>query len=69
MEQPPFFPLLTTPNASTRYFLDDINKSVEVRDDRGDTPLNTAAYAGQLAAARELVERGADVNTKNNKAW
>lgn len=40
---------------------------IELRDDRGDTPLNIAAYAGQLAAAKELLDHGADVNTRNNK--
>lgn len=50
-----------------RFFLDDSDTSPDIRDDRGDTPLNTAALAGQVAAVEELLSHGADVNTKNNK--
>lgn len=52
---------------TTRFFLDDSDTPPDVRDDRGDTPLNTAALAGQVAAVEELLVHGADVNTKNNK--
>lgn len=51
----------------TRFFLDDSNVDPEIRDDRGDTPLNVAAFNGQFAAAEELCRRGANVNSKNNK--
>ncbi|CAM9214601.1 unnamed protein product [Laminaria digitata] len=52
-----------------RFFLDDSDTPPDIRDDRGDTPLNTAALAGQVAAVEELLVHGADVNTKNNKGW
>lgn len=35
----------TMPNTSTGYFLDDMRKSIEMRDDHRDTPLIKAAYA------------------------
>lgn len=40
-----------------------------MRDDRGDTPLNVAAFNGQFFAADELCRRGANVNSKNNKVF
>ncbi|CBN77998.1 Ankyrin [Ectocarpus siliculosus] len=52
-----------------RFFLEDSNTPPNIRDDRGDTPLNTAAHAGQSAAVEELLKHGADVNAKNNKGW
>lgn len=57
------YPLFLLP----RFFLDDMSTDPELRDSRGDTPLNTAAYNGQYAAAEELLKRGANVNSKNNK--
>ena len=51
-----------------RFFLEDNNTPPDIRDDRGDTPLNVAAYAGQPAAVEELLRQGADINAKNNKA-
>lgn len=59
--------LRTVHTCTTRFFLDDSDTHPDVRDDRGDTPLNTAALAGQVAAVEELLVHGADVNTKNNK--
>ena len=51
-----------------RFFLEDNNTPPNIRDDRGDTPLNVAAYAGQPAAVEELLRQGANINAKNNKA-
>lgn len=59
--------LRTVHTCTTRFFLDDSDTHPDVRDDRGDTPLNTAALAGQVAAVEELLVHGADVNTQNNK--
>lgn len=50
-----------------RFFLEENGTPTDIRDDRGDTPLNIAAYAGQPAAVEELLKHGADVNAKNNK--
>lgn len=52
---------------TTRFFLDDKNTPADIRDDRGDTPLNVAAFAGQYAAVEELLGHSADVDAKNNK--
>lgn len=52
---------------TTRFFLDDNNTPADTRDDRGDTPLNVAAFAGQYAAVEELLGHSADVDAKNNK--
>lgn len=41
--------------------------SPDERNERGDTPLNIAAYAGQTAAVEELLRHGANVNATNNK--
>lgn len=41
-------------------------KLVGDRDKNGDTPLHLACLHGQLAAARVLIDAGADVNAKNN---
>lgn len=46
-----------------RALLDTTPELIQARsDDRQDTPLNTAAYFGQVEIARLLLERGADVN-------
>lgn len=50
-----------------RFFLEENGTPTDIRDDRGDTPLNVAAYAGQSAAVEELLRHGADINAKNNK--
>lgn len=50
-----------------RFFLEDHSTPPNIKDDRGDTPLNVAAYAGQPAAVEELLRQGANINAKNNK--
>ncbi len=55
--------------ALDRFFLEDKETPPNIRDDRGDTPLNIAAYSGQRAAVEELLRHGADINAKNNKVW
>eukprot|EP00752_Nemacystus_decipiens_P006945 g6233.t1 len=52
-----------------RFFLEDNSTPPDIPDDRGDTPLNVAAYAGQPAAVEELLRQGANINAKNNKGW
>nr|WP_068888661.1 ankyrin repeat domain-containing protein [Pedobacter panaciterrae] len=43
----------------------DQNNNLEVQDDKGYTPLIIASYNHQLAAARLLLQSGADVNGKD----
>lgn len=38
----------------------DLGADVDARDDRGDTPLNWAAYHGAMNATRELLQAGAN---------
>ena len=44
----------------------DSGADVNARDEAGDTPLHYAAYFGELAVIRLLVERGADVSALNS---
>ena len=41
-------------------------KLVGDRDKLGDTPLHSASFHGQFAAAQLLIDAGADVNARNN---
>ena len=52
----------------TLEFLDG-GTSLAVRDQDGSAPLTWAARAGNLAVARELLKRGADINATDELGW
>ncbi|XP_061451504.1 ankyrin repeat domain-containing protein 12 isoform X2 [Rhineura floridana] len=53
-----------TPSSSSRQ-KDKVNK----RNERGETPLHTAAIRGDIKQVKELISQGANVNVKDFAGW
>uniref|UniRef100_A0AAY5F249 Ankyrin repeat domain 12 n=1 Tax=Electrophorus electricus TaxID=8005 RepID=A0AAY5F249_ELEEL len=53
------------PSSSTSRQKDKVNK----RNERGETPLHTAAIRGDVQQVKELIGLGADVNVKDFAGW
>ncbi|GFR24743.1 hypothetical protein TNCT_330431 [Trichonephila clavata] len=54
-------------NIIEKYLVD--KKDVNVKNDKGNTPLHLAVEEGNLEAVKHLIEKGADLNVPDKHGW
>ncbi|WP_375603618.1 ankyrin repeat domain-containing protein [Wolbachia endosymbiont of Anurida maritima] len=54
-------------NIIEKYLVD--KKDVNVKNDKGNTPLHLAVEEGNLEAVKHLIEKGADLNAPDKHGW
>ena len=52
-----------------KYFLEVKRADINVKDNRGDTPLHAAASRGNIEVVKFLIQKGADINAEDNDGY
>lgn len=62
-------PTLSNPNTSLLSSVSKFNKNIEKRNLKGETALHVACRLGKVSRVIELLNQGANTNTKDNAGW